>query len=193
MVKTIDGDEIVYALVRQSIRDGNLEGGVVGTLMTNMGMELALADLNVPFVRAKVGDRYVMEELRKNRWCIGGEGSGHVINLKYHSTGDGILAAIQFLSGMVREGCSARDMVAGMKKLPQVLVNVRFTPGTDPLHAQNVQSAVAEVEKALAGQGRVLLRKSGTEPLVRVMVEGRDSKQVKAFAQQIASEVEAVD
>lgn len=191
--QTIDGDEIVYALVRQSIRDGNLEGGVVGTLMTNMGMELALADLNVPFVRAKVGDRYVMEELRKNRWCIGGEGSGHVINLKYHSTGDGILAAIQFLSGMVREGCSARDMVAGMKKLPQVLVNVRFTPGTDPLHAQNVQSAVAEVEKALAGQGRVLLRKSGTEPLVRVMVEGRDSKQVKAFAQQIASEVEAVD
>lgn len=191
--QTIDGDEIVYALVRQSIRDGNLEGGVVGTLMTNMGMELALADLNVPFVRAKVGDRYVMEELRKNRWCIGGEGSGHVINLKYHSTGDGILAAIQFLSGMVREGCSARDMVAGMKKLPQVLVNVRFTPGTDPLNAQNVQSAVAEVEKALAGQGRVLLRKSGTEPLVRVMVEGRDSKQVKAFAQQIASEVEAVD
>lgn len=191
--QVIDGDEIVYALVRQSIRDGNLEGGVVGTLMTNMGMELALADLNVPFVRAKVGDRYVMEELRKNRWCLGGESSGHVINLKYHSTGDGILAGIQFLSGMVREGCSARDMVAGMKKLPQILVNVRFTPGTDPLNAQNVQSAVAEVEKALAGQGRVLLRKSGTEPLVRVMVEGRDSKQVKAFAQQIASEVEAVD
>ncbi|MCH8502499.1 MAG: phosphoglucosamine mutase [Aliidiomarina sp.] len=190
--QTIDGDEIVYALVRQAIKDGNLEGGVVGTLMSNMGMELALADLNVPFVRAKVGDRFVMEALRENRWCLGGEGSGHVINLKYHSTGDGILAAIQFLSGMVREGVSAREMIAGMQKLPQVLINVRYATGTDPLTAENVVSAIAEVESALAGKGRVLLRKSGTEPLIRVMVEGKNEQKVRAFAQQIASEVEAV-
>lgn len=188
----IDGDEIVYALVRQAIKDGNLEGGVVGTLMSNMGMELALADLNVPFVRAKVGDRYVMEALRENRWCLGGEGSGHVINLKYHSTGDGILAAIQFLSGMVREGVSARDMISGMHKLPQVLINVKYAAGTDPLTAESVISAIAEVEAALAGKGRVLLRKSGTEPLIRVMVEGANEQKVRAFAQQIATEVEAV-
>lgn len=188
----IDGDEIVYALVRQAIKDGNLEGGVVGTLMSNMGMELALADLNVPFVRAKVGDRFVMEALRENRWCLGGEGSGHVINLKYHSTGDGILAAIQFLSGMVREGVSAREMITGMEKLPQVLINVKYTAGTDPLTADNVVSAITEVETALAGKGRVLLRKSGTEPLIRVMVEGANDKKVRAFAQQIATEVEAV-
>ena len=188
----IDGDEIVYALVRQAIKDGTLEGGVVGTVMSNMGMQLALEKLNVPFTRAKVGDRFVMEALRENRWFIGGEGSGHIINLKYHSTGDGIIAAIQFLSAMIREQCSARDMIQGMQKLPQVLVNVRFTSGTDPLREDNVISAVAEVEKALAGEGRVLLRKSGTEPLIRVMVEGKDSARVKAYAQQIASEVAAI-
>jgi phosphoglucosamine mutase len=188
----IDGDEIVYALVRQAIKDGTLEGGVVGTVMSNMGMQLALEKLNVPFTRAKVGDRFVMEALRENRWFIGGEGSGHIINLKYHSTGDGVIAAIQFLSAMVREQCSARDMIQGMQKLPQVLVNVRFTSGTDPLREDNVLSAVTEVEKALAGEGRVLLRKSGTEPLIRVMVEGKDSVRVKAYAQQIASEVAAI-
>lgn len=189
----IDGDEIVYALVRQSIKDGTLEGGVVGTVMSNMGMELALAKLNVPFVRASVGDRHVMEELRKQRWSIGGEGSGHIINLKYHSTGDGIIAAIQFLSAMVREGCSARALLSGMRKFPQSLINVQFTPGSDPLASENVLSAVSEVERALAGEGRVLLRKSGTEPVIRVMVEGKEAATVKAYAQQIASEVSAID
>ncbi|WP_194757296.1 phosphoglucosamine mutase [Aliidiomarina indica] len=189
----IDGDEIVYALVRQAIKDGTFEGGVVGTVMSNMGMELALEKLNVPFVRAKVGDRYVMEALREKRWYVGGESSGHVINLKHHSTGDGILAAIQFLSGMVRENQSPRDMVEGMRKLPQVLINVSYKVGTDPLNENNVTSAVREVERALAGNGRVLLRKSGTEPLIRVMVEGKDAADVRAFAKQIANEVGAVE
>ncbi|RUO21182.1 phosphoglucosamine mutase [Aliidiomarina iranensis] len=188
----IDGDEIVYALVRQAMKDGTLEGGVVGTVMSNIGMELALGKLKVPFVRAQVGDRYVMEALRDKRWSIGGEGSGHIINLKYHSTGDGIIAAIQFLSAMVREECSAREMLAGMRKFPQSLINVRYTPNTDPLSADNVKSAVSEVERALGGEGRVLLRKSGTEPLIRVMVEGKDSATVKAYAQQIAGEVSAI-
>lgn len=188
----IDGDQIVYALTRQALEEGSLEGGVAGTLMTNMGLELALQQLGVPFTRTKVGDRHVMAALRSRRWQVGGESSGHIINLKYHSTGDGILAAVQFLSAMVRAGKSAQELVAGMEVMPQELVNVRYTPGTDPVNDASVQSVVAEVEAALGQQGRVLLRASGTEPLIRVMVEGREKRSVKAFARQIASEVEAV-
>ncbi len=188
----IDGDEIVFALARQLLTDGQLEGGVVGTLMSNMGLEVALEELGVPFIRTKVGDRHVMEALNKRRWLLGGEGSGHLINLRYHTTGDGILAALQFLTAMIRSKSTPRGLLKGMEKYPQVLINVEYQPGTDPLNAENVQSAVEEVEKALKNKGRVLLRKSGTEPLVRVMVEGRDASTVRAFAQQIAQEVEAV-
>ncbi|RUO27064.1 phosphoglucosamine mutase [Aliidiomarina minuta] len=189
--RVIDGDEIVYALAREALLSGNLEGGVVGTLMSNMGLELALADLGIPFVRAKVGDRHVMEALRTNGWNIGGEGSGHVINLRYHSTGDGIIAGVQILAAMVRKEQGIRELLQGMKKLPQVLINVKLSGDEDPMLSQAVQSAVTEVEEALAGQGRVLLRKSGTEPLIRVMVEGQNEKVVKAYAQQIAAEVSA--
>lgn len=189
--RTIDGDEIVYALAREAMQAGNLDGGVVGTLMSNMGLELALRDLGIPFVRAKVGDRHVMEALRDNGWSIGGEGSGHVINLRYHSTGDGIIAGVQMLVAMVRKECALRDLLDGMRKLPQQLINVKFSGETDPLQADNVRSAVEEVEKALGGEGRVLLRKSGTEPLIRVMVEGKHEKAVRGYAQQIASEVSA--
>lgn len=188
----IDGDEIVYALARQLLTDGQLEGGVVGTLMSNMGLEVALEQLGVPFVRTKVGDRHVMEALNKRRWLLGGEGSGHIINLRYHTTGDGILAALQFLTAMIRSETTPRGLLKGMEKYPQILINVRYQAGTDPLNADNVQSAVVEVEKALGKKGRVLLRKSGTEPLIRVMVEGREASTVRAFAQQIAQEVEAV-
>lgn len=160
--------------------------------MSNMGLEVALEELGVPFIRTKVGDRHVMEALNKRRWLLGGEGSGHIINLRYHTTGDGILAALQFLTAMIRSESSPRGLLKGMEKYPQVLINVRYQPGTDPLNADNVQSAVVEVEKALKNKGRVLLRKSGTEPLIRVMVEGRDASSVRAFAQQIAQEVEAV-
>jgi phosphoglucosamine mutase len=189
--RVIDGDEIVYALAREAMLGGNLEGGVVGTLMSNMGLELALKEQGIPFVRAKVGDRHVMEALRENGWSIGGEGSGHVINLQYHSTGDGIIAGVQMLAAMVRKDQSVRELLTGMRKLPQELINVKFDADFDPLEADNVRSAVTEVEQALAGEGRVLLRKSGTEPLIRVMVEGRNEKAVRAFAQQIAAEVSA--
>ncbi|RUO32172.1 phosphoglucosamine mutase [Aliidiomarina sedimenti] len=189
--RTIDGDEIVFALAREAMLAGHLDGGVVGTLMSNMGLELALKELGIPFVRAKVGDRHVMEALRENGWSIGGENSGHVINLQYHSTGDGIIAGVQMLTAMVRKNCQLRDLLEGMHKLPQQLVNVKYSGDQDPLQADNVKSAVEEVEQALAGQGRVLLRKSGTEPLIRVMVEGNNEKAVRAFAQQIASEVSA--
>lgn len=190
--RIIDGDQIVYALAREALQAGHLEGGVVGTLMSNMGLELALKELGVPFVRARVGDRHVMEALRENGWSIGGESSGHVINLQYHSTGDGILAGVQVLAAMVRKDCAVEELIAGMTKLPQELINVAYSGDVDPLEAENVQSAVAEVEQALAGEGRVLLRKSGTEPVIRVMVEGRTESSVRAFAQQIASEVAAV-
>lgn len=189
--RVVDGDEIVFALAREAMLAGNLEGGVVGTLMSNMGLELALQELGIPFQRAKVGDRHVMEALRENGWSLGGENSGHIINLQYHSTGDGIVAGIQMLAAMVRKQSSLRDLLEGMVKLPQELVNVQYQGPGDPLQAANVRSAVDEVERALAGQGRVLLRKSGTEPLIRVMVEGRNAQTVKAFAQQIASEVNA--
>lgn len=190
--RIIDGDQIVYALAREALQAGHLEGGVVGTLMSNMGLELALKELGVPFVRARVGDRHVMEALRENGWSIGGESSGHVINLQYHSTGDGILAGVQVLAAMVRKDWAVEELIAGMTKLPQELINVAYSGDVDPLEAENVQSAVAEVEQALAGEGRVLLRKSGTEPVIRVMVEGRTESSVRAFAQQIASEVAAV-
>jgi len=134
----------------------------------------------------------VMEGLQSQRWVLGGESSGHIINLRQHTTGDGILAALQIMTGLVRKNVGIRELLKGMEKLPQVLVNVRFQPGTDPLNADNVKSAVQEVENALADKGRVLLRKSGTEPLIRVMVEGRDASVVRAYAQQIAQEVEAV-
>ena len=189
--RVIDGDEIVFALAHEAMLNGSLDGGVVGTLMSNMGLELALAKIGIPFVRAKVGDRHVMEALREHGWSIGGESSGHVINLRYHSTGDGIIAGVQMLSAMVRKHCKLRELVEGMTKLPQVLINVEFSGESDPLAADNVRSAVTEVEQALAGQGRVLLRKSGTEPVVRVMVEGRNEKAVRAYAQEIAAEVRA--
>ncbi|MCC5855916.1 MAG: phosphoglucosamine mutase [Idiomarina sp.] len=189
----IDGDEIVYALVKQALADGDLEGGVAGTLMSNMGLELALERLGVPFIRTNVGDRHVMEALAEHRWAIGGENSGHIINLKHHTTGDGILAALQFLTAMARKECGARELLEGMTKFPQILVNVRFQKGTQPLAADNVKSAAEEVERALGKKGRVLLRKSGTEPLIRVMVEGEELSAVRAYAQQIAQEVEAVN
>ncbi|EKE79317.1 phosphoglucosamine mutase [Idiomarina xiamenensis] len=189
--RIIDGDDIIFMLARNAQQQGVLQGGVVGTLMTNFAVEKALAELDIPFVRAKVGDRYVNEELVKRDWVFGAENSGHVINRQYHTTGDGIIAGLQVLAAMQRSSASLDQLMGGLKKFPQVLINVRYSGESDPLQADNVCSVVAEVEDALAGDGRVLLRKSGTEPLIRVMVEGKDNSIVKAYAQQIAAEVEA--
>ena len=187
----IDGDEILYILAVTAQQQGQLQGGVVGTLMTNFALEKECERRNIPFVRAKVGDRYVIEELVKRDWYLGGENSGHVINRQYHTTGDGIIAGLQVLAAMQFEGKSLHELSCDFKKLPQVLINVRFNAGEQPLESDTVQAVVNEVETALAGKGRVLLRKSGTEPLIRVMVEGEDEKTVRTFAQQIANEVEA--
>lgn len=187
----LDGDEILYIIARDLQSRQRLQGGVVGTLMTNLGMELALRELGIPFLRAKVGDRYVMEMLREQGWRLGGENSGHVICLDHASTGDGIVAALQVLRAMVRSSNSLAQLRAGVTLFPQVLVNVRFAGGEDPLQSEAVKEAVVAAESRLDGRGRVLLRKSGTEPLIRVMVEGEDGVLVQQLADMIADKVRA--
>lgn len=185
----IDGDEILYILARDMKSQGELNGGIVGTLMTNMGLQLALEKLDIPLIRAKVGDRYVMEQLLEHGWKIGGENSGHIICLDQTTTGDGIVAALQVLKVVKRTNNTLFALRSEMTKLPQVLVNVRFKEGSDPVNAAVVQQAVQDVERKLAGKGRVLLRKSGTEPLIRVMVEGTNEHLVQTFADEIAEAV----
>ncbi|MDE1476970.1 phosphoglucosamine mutase [Xenorhabdus bovienii] len=188
----VDGDQILYIIAREALRQGQLRGGAVGTLMSNMGLELALKQLGIPFERAKVGDRYVLEKLQEKGWRLGAENSGHVILLDKTTTGDGIVAGLQVLSAMVRNNMSLHDLCSGMKLLPQILVNVHFTGDNDPLQSEPVLEAVKSVEAELNGRGRVLLRKSGTEPLIRVMVEGEDEELVTALAHRIADAVKKI-
>lgn len=185
----LDGDEIVFIIANSDLSAGTMRGGVVGTLMSNMGLELALADMGVPFARSKVGDRYVMEMLGQNGWHLGAENSGHIINLNHTSTGDGIIAALNVLTAVCRSGKDLYDLRQSMKKLPQVLVNVRFAGDSDPITHDSVVGAVHKVNEKLTGRGRVLLRKSGTEPLIRVMVEGPDLVEVTDYANEIADAV----
>ncbi len=185
----IDGDEAVYIIACNDLKSGNLHGGVVGTLMSNMGLELALEKLDVPFARSNVGDRYVMEMLREKGWQLGAENSGHIINLNHTSTGDGTIAALNVLTAVCQQGKSLFELRQGMTMLPQILVNVRFAGETDPINAPSVQASVDKVNSTLIGRGRVLLRKSGTEPLIRVMVEGPELEEVTLLANEIAEAV----
>jgi phosphoglucosamine mutase len=185
----VDGDELLYIIARDLLERGKLQGGVVGTLMSNLGLELALADLGIPFVRAKVGDRYVIAELLSRNWQLGGENSGHLVCFQHTTTGDAIIAALQVLMALKRREQTLGEARLGMQKCPQVLVNVRFAGGVDPLEHPAVQQASARVTEQMAGRGRVLLRKSGTEPLVRVMVEGDDEGQVRGYADELAKVV----
>ncbi|GAB6040625.1 phosphoglucosamine mutase [Endothiovibrio diazotrophicus] len=187
----VDGDELLYVIARARLASGELKGGVVGTLMSNLGLEQGLAHKEVPFLRAKVGDRYVMEMLKEEGWSLGGESSGHILCLDRTTTGDGIVSALQVLEAMVRSGKPLHDLKQGMPKYPQHMVNVPLAERIDLDTAEGVQAAVAEAERELNGHGRVLLRPSGTEPVVRVMVEGRDMAQVERLAAQIATAVEA--
>ncbi|KFA99163.1 phosphoglucosamine mutase [Vibrio sp. ER1A] len=182
----VDGDQIAYIIARDALRRGELKGGVVGTLMTNLGMENGLKQLGIPFVRAAVGDRYVMEQLLEKGWRIGAENSGHVILLDKVTTGDAIVAALQVLASIVGAKMSLNELASGMTLYPQVLINVRFSGDANPLEADAVIAAVKKVEADLGDKGRVLLRKSGTEPLLRVMVEGEDETLVNDSAQCIA-------
>ncbi|MBY6197181.1 phosphoglucosamine mutase [Vibrio hangzhouensis] len=187
----VDGDQIAYIIARDALRRGELKGGVVGTLMTNLGMENGLKQLGIPFVRAAVGDRYVMEQLLEKGWRIGAENSGHVILLDKVTTGDAIVAALQVLASVVGAKMSLNELASGMTLYPQVLINVRFSGDANPLEAEAVKQAVAKAEADLGDKGRVLLRKSGTEPLLRVMVEGEDDALVNQSAQYIADIVKA--
>lgn len=183
----VDGDEILFIIARDMQARDKLKGGVVGTLMSNLGLELALAELGIPFVRAKVGDRYVIAELLERGWLLGGENSGHVVCLQHTTTGDGIIAALQVMRALKNRGQTLAELRQDMTKCPQVLVNVRLTDGADPLSVAAVQEASERISKTLEGRGRVLLRKSGTEPLVRVMVEGQDEQEVRGYAEELAA------
>ena len=181
-----DGDNLLYVIAKDTKKRGRLNGGVVGTLMTNLGLELALEREQIPFTRAKVGDRYVMEKLLENNWTLGGENSGHIISLNHATTGDGIVSALQVLKACMYEGKSLEEMSEGLSMFPQDLINVRLTAGIDVTTDEKVQAEVKAVENELGKKGRVLLRKSGTEPVVRVMVEGEDAADVHTKAQRIA-------
>ena len=187
----VDGDELVFIIARHALKKGELKGGVVGTLMSNLGLEIALKNLSIPFKRAKVGDRYVMQLLKENNWSIGGESSGHVINLDHIPTGDGIVSAVQVLAAIVDTGMSLSELKSGMQKLPQELINVRVPKHKFPLEVDEVKLAIHAGEVELGDEGRVLIRKSGTEPLIRVMTEGKDAKLIKQVAQKIAEKVKA--
>jgi len=190
----VDGDELLY-IIATDIQERNRlpEGtGVVGTLMSNLGLELALKERGIPFVRAKVGDRYVMAEMQERKWVLGGENSGHLLCAQHATTGDAIIAALQVLLALRRRGQSLAKERLAWKKFPQALINVRCSGDVDPVSDSQVQTACDDVTAAMAGRGRVLLRKSGTEPLVRVMVEGDDEAVVLLHAQRLAKVVEAV-
>ena len=187
--KLYDGDQLLYVIAKHRQKLGRLHGGVVGTLMTNLAFEHAMRRLGIPFLRAKVGDRYVMELLQQQGWQLGGENSGHIICLDKHSTGDGIVSALQVLHALRMKQQTLAEAAGDLQMYPQILVNVRVTKGVDCLGHDQVKAAVSDAEKALDGKGRVLLRPSGTEPLLRVMVEGENQSLVEQSAQRIAEVV----
>jgi phosphoglucosamine mutase len=184
--RLFNGDEVLYLMVKERLDRGEAVPGAVGTLMTNMAVEVALQGLGVEFVRAKVGDRYVLEELERRGWLLGGEGSGHLLALDRHSTGDGLISALQVLQACVRSGKNMAALLADVTLFPQTLINVRLQPGQDWQNHAGFQAATQAVTVELADTGRVLIRASGTEPLLRVMVEARDATVALSSAQRIA-------
>ena len=179
----VDGDHILYILATQARKK---PAGIVGTVMSNMALELALAKAEVPFVRAKVGDRYVLQALEENEWVIGGEPSGHILTLDKSTTGDAIIAALQVLTVMVEKGKALHELVAGFELFPQVLVNVRLDQMIDPYAIPELAQEFNQAEAQLKGRGRLLIRKSGTEPVIRVMVEGDNEEEVTTLAHRLA-------
>ncbi|HAT39911.1 MAG TPA: phosphoglucosamine mutase, partial [Polynucleobacter sp.] len=184
--RLFNGDELLYVLTKDRVSSGDDVGGVVGTLMTNLAVENAIKNLGIQFERANVGDRYVLELLKKNGWLIGGEGSGHLLCLDRHATGDGTIAALQILSVMSKSKNTLAQLVEAVNLYPQVLLNVRFKPGYDWKEDESLKKQIAKVEANLKDVGRVVIRPSGTEPLLRVMVETEDSNTALAAAKSIA-------
>jgi phosphoglucosamine mutase len=189
--QAVDGDELLFILAKHLQVKGVIQQGIVGTLMTNLGLEVALKKLDIELVRANVGDRYVMEQLNTRAWPLGGENSGHIVCKHVTTTGDGIVAALQVLCALRDSDQTLAQAKSGMRKYPQVMINVKLPQRVNVLALPAVQSAMAEAEQILAETGRVLLRASGTEPVVRVMVEGEDITTVKAVCKTLASAVSA--
>jgi len=186
----VDGDELLFIIARQMQREGSFIGGVVGTLMSNYGLEQACVRDGIPFVRANVGDRYVMAELAQRDWLLGGESSGHIVCRHLTSTGDGTVAALQVLRAMVETGSSLADLRKGMTRLPQRMINVRLQEKVDIKEIPAIADAVSATEATLDGRGRVLLRPSGTEPVIRVMIEGEVEDEVSSLCETLAQQVE---
>ncbi len=189
--RVLDGDQLLYIMARALKRDGTLRGPVVGTVMSNFGLELALREEGIEFLRAAVGDRYVLGLMRESGGTLGGETSGHIVLLDKTTTGDALVSALQVLAVMKQTGQSLADLAAGMPKFPQVLLNVKVAQRFDPKSAPRVDEAVKRIESRLANEGRVVLRPSGTEPVIRVMVEGRDERVTRAYAAELADIVRA--
>jgi phosphoglucosamine mutase len=186
----VDGDELLYIMVCDAVKKQLSPLGIVGTYMSNLGFEQSLRKMGVDFRRAKVGDRYVIEELNKMGWLLGGEPSGHIVHLGLTTTGDGIISALQVLRAMCDEGKSLAELKSGMQKYPQILLNVPLVKRVNIENEPTLQAAVRAAEKKLGDKGRVLLRASGTEPVIRVMVEGEDKEQVQTTAQELTTVVE---
>jgi phosphoglucosamine mutase len=185
--RLFNGDEVLFLMVSERLARGEAVPGAVGTLMTNLAVELALKERGVQFVRAKVGDRYVLEELEKNGWLLGGEGSGHLLALDKHSTGDGLISALQVLQACVRSGQRLSTLLEGVSLFPQTLINLRLQAGHNWQASAALKAATLAVEAELGTTGRILIRASGTEPLLRVMVEARDAAQAKACAERLVA------
>jgi len=186
----LDGDDLLYIIARSRQDNGGMQGSVVGTVMSNLGLELALKEHSIGFERVNVGDRYILERLQEKEWVLGGEPSGHIICLDRTTTGDGIVSALQVLAEVHKSGKPLSELCANLEKCPQVLVNVKVNEDVNVMELPALKEAVKDVEAELNGEGRVLLRPSGTEPLIRVMVEGRDAQQVSCMADQLADTVE---
>jgi phosphoglucosamine mutase len=191
--RTVDGDQLLYVLARARLAAGGLAGPVVGTVMSNLGLELALKDLGIDFLRAAVGDRNVLQLLRTHSGMLGGESSGHLLVLDKTTTGDGLIVALQVLAVMKTTGKSLAELGAGMQRFPQQLINVRVAQRFDAAREPGVAAAIARVERSLGERGRVVLRASGTEPLIRVMVEGEDAQVVARHAEELAAAVRAAE
>jgi len=187
--RLFNGDEVLFLMVNERLARGEKVPGTVGTLMTNMAVELALKSKGVEFVRAKVGDRYVLEELETRGWLLGGEGSGHLLALDKHTTGDGLISALQVLQACVRSGKTIAQLLGDVVLFPKTLINVRLKPGQDWKASEKLAREIQAVEAELGSTGRLLIRASGTEPLLRVMVEARDAHQAKACAERVADTV----
>jgi phosphoglucosamine mutase len=189
--RVLDGDQLLYIIARARQEAGALKGPVVGTVMSNLGLEIALGKLGIAFRRAKVGDRHVLAMLKEQGGVLGGETSGHILCLDRATTGDALVSALQVLEVMKRSGRTLAQLASDMQRFPQVLLNVPVGRRYDPSSVPAIRNAVASVESHLAGEGRVVLRPSGTEPVIRVMVEGRDARDTQACAERIAAAVRA--